>query len=138
MKCLSPIALMDKFVFFNPNPYGRRVGDCAVRAVCKALNQSWDKTYVEMAVYGFSYGDMSNANSVWGKYLRDKGFTKHIIPDTCPDCYTLDDFCTEHPTGVYVIALSGHVVTVIDGKLYDTWDSGNEIPIYYWQKRKEE
>ena len=125
---------MDKYVFFNPNPYGRRVGDCAVRALCKALNQSWDKTYVEMAVYGFSYGDMSNANAVWGQYLRSKGFSKHIIPDTCPDCYTLEDFCNEHPTGVYVVVLSGHVVTVESGKFYDTWNCKDEIPIYYWRK----
>ncbi len=128
---------MDKFVFFNPNPYGRRVGDCSVRALCKALNQDWYKTYTEMAVYGFSYGDMANANAVWGRYLRDKGFSKHVIPETCPDCYTLEDFCAEHPSGVYVVALSGHVVTVENGKFYDTWDSRNEIPIYYWRKESE-
>lgn len=34
--------------------------------------------------------------------------------------------------GTYILALSGHVVTVVDGDWYDTWDSGGEIPIYYW------
>ncbi len=125
---------MAEYVFFNPNPYGRRVGDCAVRALCKALNQPWEKTYAEMSVYGYSYGDMPNANVVWGQYLKDKGFKKHIIPDTCPDCYSLADFCAEHPDGIFVVALSGHVVTVQNGAYYDTWDSGNEIPIYYWRK----
>ena len=30
--------------------------------------------------------------------------------------------------------ISGHVVAVIDGNYYDTWDSGDKIPIYYWYK----
>ena len=125
---------MGNYVYFNPNPYGRRVGDCSVRALSKALNQEWFKTYVEMSVYGLINGDMPNSNAVWGNYLHEKGFTKHIVPDACPDCYTLADFCNEHPEGLFVVALSNHVVTVHNGKFFDTWDSGNEIPLYYWRK----
>lgn len=36
--------------------------------------------------------------------------------------------------GIYVLALQGHVVCVIDGVYYDSWDSGREVPLYYWQK----
>ena len=118
---------------FNPNPKGKRVGDCTVRALCKALGQSWEKTYVDLCVYGLMHSDMPSANAVWGAYLKSKGFSRYIIPDTCPDCYTLEQFCTEHPQGIYVVALSGHVVTVQDGKIYDSWDSRNETPIYYWR-----
>ena len=129
---------MDNYVYYNPNPRSRRVGDCAVRALSKALNQDWDKTYLWICIYGFIYKDMPNGNAVWGMYLKNKGFTRHIIPDTCPDCYTLNDFCLEHPNGTYVVALSGHVVAVVDGQIYDTWDSGNEIPIYYWSRKDNE
>ena len=118
---------------FNPNPKGKRVGDCTVRALCKALNQSWEKTYVELCVYGLMHYDMPSANAVWGAYLKSKGFSRYIVPDTCPDCYTLEQFCIEHPQGTYVVGLSGHVVTVQGGKIYDSWDSRNEIPIYYWR-----
>lgn len=24
---------------------------------------------------------------------------------------------------------------VIDGVYYDSWDSGREVPLYYWQKK---
>ena len=27
-----------------------------------------------------------------------------------------------------------HVVCVEDGKYFDSWDSGNEIPLFYWEK----
>ena len=81
--------------------------------------------------------DMPSANRVWGAYLRDKGFRRDLLPDECPDCYTVRDFCEDHPKGKYILAIEGHVVAVLDGKYYDSWDSGNETPIYYW-KRKEE
>lgn len=78
--------------------------------------------------------DMPSSNAVWGEYLKRNGFTRHIIPDTCPSCYTVGAFCEDHPYGAYMLATGTHVVAVIDGNYIDTWDSGNEIPIYYWKK----
>ena len=40
--------------------------------------------------------------------------------------------------GTYILALSGHVVCVQDGVIYDSWNSENEIPLYYWVKETEE
>ena len=33
------------YVYFNPNPAGRRVGDCAVRAVAAALDTDWEDAF---------------------------------------------------------------------------------------------
>lgn len=118
----------------NENPTGRNVGDCTVRAIAKALGQSWEQTYVELALQGFLAGDMPSANAVWGAYLRGKGFARRIVPNECPDCYTVEGFAADHPRGTYILALSGHVVCVQDGDIWDTWDSGNEIPLYYWYR----
>jgi hypothetical protein len=38
---------------------------------------------------------------------------------------------------VYVLKTSGHVVTIINGKAWDTWDSTGEIPSYFWYRRHE-
>lgn len=122
---------------YNPNPLNKRVGDCAVRAVSKATGQDWETAYIDMIVQGFAMCDMPSSNAVWGEYLRSKGFTRHIIPNECPDCYTLIDFCREYPKGTYVVALPNHAVAVIDGSYYDAWDSGSETPLYFW-KRKED
>ena len=32
------------FVRYNPNPAGKNVGDCPVRAICKATGQGWHDT----------------------------------------------------------------------------------------------
>ena len=122
------------FVFYNPNPSGKQVGDCPVRAIAKATGQSWDEVYTGLCVQGLAMGDMPSANSVWGAYLRQHGFTRHVVPNTCPDCYTVAEFARDHPKGVYVLALSGHVVCQLNGDIYDTWHSENEIPLFYWEK----
>lgn len=122
------------FERYNPNPQGRVVGDCTVRAISKALGQSWEQTYIGLCLQGFLMGDMPSSNAVWGAYLRSKGFRREIIPDTCPECYTVADFAAEHPRGEYILALSGHVVCVEDGTIFDTWDSTGQIPLYYWFK----
>jgi len=122
------------YVYYNPNPAGRFVGDCTIRAICKLTDQDWDSVYVATSLEGFIKKDMPSGNSTWGAYLKRLGYIRHIIPNTCPDCYSVRDFCLEHSVGRYLLALDQHVVTVVDGDYYDTWDSGNEIPIYYWAK----
>lgn len=122
------------FVFFNANSSKKLVIDCTVRAIAKATNQSWEMSYIGLAVKGYELKNMPNANEVWGAYLRDLGFTRRSIPNTCPDCYSVREFCLDHPNGTFLLATGDHVVTVIDGDYYDTWDSGDAIPVYYWFK----
>lgn len=125
------------WINYNANPINKRVGDCTVRAISKALGQSWEQTYVEIFLQGFMMYDMPSANAVWGAYLRKKGFSRSAVIDNGLDYYTVSDFCRDNPNGTYILALSGHVIAVIDGDYYDTWDSGEEIPVYYWKRRKE-
>ena len=123
------------YAYYNPNPTNKSVGDCPVRALSMALEQSWEQTYVELALKGFCLGDMPNADSFWGPYLRDRGFTRHLLPDTCPDCYTVADFAADHPVGIFILSMPGrHVLCVQDGQWFDSWDSGGEVPVYYWTK----
>lgn len=125
------------WVKWNPNPQGKQVGDCSVRAVARALNTTWEDAYSGIAVQGFMMNDMPSNNGVWGAYLRNHGFVRKIIPNECPDCYTVNDFCAEHPHGVYVLAVHNHVVTIVDGDHFDTWPSGNEIVLYYFERMAE-
>lgn len=125
------------WVEYNPNPTGRMVSDCSVRAVAKALDISWEEAYMMIVVNGYKMGDMPSSNSVWGSVLRQNGFSRKSIPDTCPDCYTVADFCNDCPKGIFVVGCGNHVATVVDGDLYDSWDSSREIPQYVWYKPTE-
>ena len=122
---------------FNPNPLSRRVGDCAVRAVSKELGVDWEEAFAEIAANAFAMGDMPSSDSVWGAVLRQHGFYRDVIPNTCPDCYTAEDFAKDHPKGVYVLAFGGHVATVEDGDLYDSWNSSQLVPQYFYYRKDE-
>lgn len=121
------------WIEYNSNPVGAKVGDCAVRAVAKALGIDWESAYMMMAHNGYLMGDVMPSNNVWGSVLREHGFVRKTIPNTCPDCYTVQDFCYDHPKGIYVLGTGTHAVAVEDGNYFDTWDSGDETPVYYWE-----
>lgn len=122
------------WIEYNPNPAGRRVGDCAVRAVACALGVDWEDAYEMLTRAGFWMCDMPSSDSVIGAVLRGAGFNRYAVDNTCPDCYTAGEFCKDNPKGIFVLGFGGHVATVVDGDLYDSWDSSREIPIYYWAK----
>jgi len=123
---------MAEWVYDNPNPRNRRTDDCVVRAVSIASGQTWDETYAGVALTGLALSDMPNMNHVWRFYLRGLGFKRKEIQDTCPDCYTVNDFADEHPHGRYVLGTGTHAVAVVDGRVMDTFDSRELIPMYYY------
>ena len=127
---------MSRWRKYNPNPVQRSVGDCAVRAVAAALGVDWETAYALIAENGFLMGDMPSSNSVWGAVLRQNGFSRKTLPNTCPDCYTMEQFAEDHPEGIYVVGTGNHVATIIDGEIWDAWDSSKEVPVYYWQKEE--
>jgi len=122
------------YIYYNPNPEGRATGDCVIRAISKIMNQDWERTYVGVCLQGLLLHDMPDKNYVWSEYLYRQGFIRDMIPNICPQCYTVKDFCRENPYGVFLLAIGDHVVAVEDGDYYDAWDSGNEVPLYYWRK----
>ena len=124
------------FIMSNPNPKNNYTGDCVIRAISIAEGRDWDDIFIELMAKCFDLKDMPSTNKAWGAYLHSIGYKRHIIPDTCPDCYTIIDFTRDHPQGNYILGTGTHVVAVKHGNYYDTWDSGLEIPLVYWTKEK--
>ncbi|MBQ8697593.1 MAG: hypothetical protein IJ521_01145 [Schwartzia sp.] len=123
------------YVYYNPNPAGRNVGDCVIRAIAKLTGQTWEEVYIGVSMKGLRLYDMPSSNAVWGAYLRDAGYKHFGLPNHCPDCYTVKEFCRENPQGSFLLATGSHVIAVMDGDYYDAWDSGEEILSYYYQRR---
>ena len=119
----------------NENPLNERVGDCVIRAISTALSQSWEKTFVELCVQAFMDRDLPSSNSVWAEYLKNKGYTYIGIPNIF-NRYTVEDFCKDHPKGTYILGTGTHCLTVINGNHYDSWNSSQECPIYYFTKEE--
>lgn len=121
--------------YYNPNPVRSDAGDCTIRALTLALNMSWIDVFWDICKFAASKGDIPSSNLIWGEYLENHGFQVYRIPNTCPLCYTIRDFCRDNPKGLFVLGTGSHVVTVMDGDYYDTWDSGDKVPVYCFRER---
>ena len=123
---------------YNPNPTGRSVGDCAVRAISMALGVDWETAFIMLMRNAYQMGDMPSSDSVWGALLRQNGFYRKAIPSECADCYTVEDFIDDNPKGTFVLGFGGHTACVKNGILYDSWNSLTEIPQFVWYRKESE
>lgn len=135
------------YIKYNDNPYGLDVGDCVIRAISLALNYNWYMVHDELSFFSRKMADMPSSNRVWKKYLLDKGFKEVLIENTCPNCLTVEKFCKYHSKGRYILSTAEyekanenlivtgtHLIPVIDGDWYDTWDSGMDVPLSYFYR----
>lgn len=118
--------------YYNPNPKDKNTGDCAVRAIAKAMDITWEKAKLLLDAYSMEAAEVETSDLVWGRILAEHGFRMKAL--YCNDGCTLEGLCRKYPMGVYVVKLPNHVVCIENGNYYDSWDSGKEIPIYCWEK----
>ena len=119
----------------NVNPAHKDVPDCVIRAVAVALNLSWLQVSDELYEVARSEYSVTCDDNVWGRYLYMKGFKPFLLPENCPECVTIERFTKMFPNGVYIIGTGSHAVAVINGDYYDSWNSGNEVPSFFWKIR---
>ena len=119
----------DRWRQYNPNPKERKIGDCTLRAYCAAFDISWDEAF-DIA------SRVAKENSSMIQYVADKVLTEefncHIDEKynkktvKGKDRITISEFATSHPYGTYILHVRQHVVAVIDGEYWDSWDSGDK------------
>lgn len=122
------------YVYYNPNPLHKTTIDCVIRAVSRLLELDWDSTFLLLMAESFRQKSVPTSDKIWGDFLFSRGFSRYGLPNTCPHCYTVRQFAEEHPNGHYLLKTYEHVVTVVDGDYYDTFDTGDEMPIYYFER----
>lgn len=72
------------FIYSNPNPSGKNVGDCVIRAISICEGMSWEDTYIDLSFQGFKDCDILSSNAVWNNYLKKHGFRSSVISADCP------------------------------------------------------
>ena len=125
------------FVEYNANPQELNVGDCVIRAISTAEEESWAKIYLDLCIYGLMQSDLPMSNEVWGRFLVDKGYEYFPLPNRCPYCYTVDEFCKDYPEGIYILGTGSHAICVKDGNFFDSWNSGRCMPLYAFKKMED-
>jgi hypothetical protein len=64
------------YIYFNPNPAGKMVGDCVIRAISRIEGKGWNDIFIELMAEAYKLSDMPSSNYVWGSYLKSKGYTR--------------------------------------------------------------
>lgn len=130
-----------RFQYYQPNKKDLKdkFSDCTIRALSKALDCSWVEAFDVMVPYCREY-QCSNIFDLPIQIEKDifeeLGFEYHGISNkrgsTRP---TVDEFAKAHPTGTYILNVAHHEVACVDGKYYDTWDSGYTCLYGYFEKK---
>ena len=128
----------DYYEYVNVNPKRKIGGDCVIRAIANATNQSWEQTIREMTELGIKMGFVLNDHHVYEKYLLLKGFTPASEPrDVCNRKITAREFIDEGVKNAIIVMNIGshHVSCIKNGKVNDIWDcSRNTMHKYWWRK----
>jgi hypothetical protein len=129
----------DTFHFYNANPKNRFTTDCTVRAICTATEIPYNTVVMEMAELQCKTGYDADENKLIDLYLQSKGWKKHPQPRKWNNTkYTGWQFCKEYRYPKVIANIGGHhIVAIIRGKVYDTWDSTSGCIGNYWVKAGE-
>ena len=111
--------------YYNANPLGRKVSDCAVRAISLATEQTWDDTYIMLSEYGRQQGITFSEVEFINDFLSER-YERYCPPRKTE---TVGDFVNLNLPGRWLITMRGHITCVIDGILYDTFDCSDN---YTW------
>lgn len=117
----------------NVNPAKNNTADCVIRACVVALDKPWCQVSDEIYAFSRRYYLSMSDDRLWGRYLYQAGFVPFLVPESCPGCITIRRFCLFYPEGTYIIGTGSHAVAVVNGNYYDSWDSGEEIPSFFWR-----
>lgn len=130
-----------RYVYYQPNKKDLKdeSGDCQIRALSKVLNIEWVDAFDitipicrELQTYTIFDCNLKKAKEALAKI----GFEYHGVSNKRGLIRpTVDEFAKDHPTGRYIARVAHHVVAVVDGKYYDTWDSGNKSMYGYYEKK---
>ena len=128
------------YVYYQPNKKDLkdRYGDCQIRALCKVLDLSWLEVY-DLMVSACRKEQISSIFScpvdVRNRVMNSLGFKYTGISNKKGSKRpTVKQFAKQHPVGKYICTVANHVVACVDGKFYDTWDSGERSLYGYYEK----
>lgn len=128
------------FVYYQPNAKDikDKYGDCTIRALSKALNVSWLEAF-DLTIPICREGQVTNVFDapveIRNEFLEKLGFAYNKVSNSKGTKRpTVASFAKAHPTGTFIVNVAHHEVAVVDGKYYDTWDSGSCSLYGYYEK----
>lgn len=128
---------MKRFQYYHPNSKDIKdeYGDCVIRALTKVYNMKWIEVFDEIVKISRKMQVPFNCKPCYDKYIMDvkKSEYKDISNGKGTKRHIVDIFAKEHREGKYILRIEHHIVAVVDGKYYDTWDCGRKSLYGQWK-----
>ena len=126
---------------FNANPKNRITGDCRIRAICTACEVPYNQVVMDLAKIQCETGYDQTTNQGLDILLKQYGWVKCSQPRKIDNTkYTGKELCKliqngKFPNKNMIINIGGHhMACIIDGKIWDIWNSTEGCVGNYWVK----
>ena len=123
------------YKYYNANPKKRKTGDCVIRAICTALDKSWDDVLKDLTEYALKYKYSIASEELYEIYLMDHKWIKHNKPcKRNKNGYILKEWLKKHGEEAIVTIDSDHLTYVCNHIVYDIWDCTEQTVGNFWTK----
>lgn len=122
------------FTKVNPNPSGKKTGDCVIRAISIAESKSWIEVYDALCALGRENHVMPNSKDIYHQYLIKNGWKKNKMPKKENGKRLKIAELSQIEKNTFIAQTSGHLVAVVNGSVMDTWDSNSKCVGNYFTK----
>lgn len=124
------------YVYSNPHPKGKRVGDCVKRAIVHATGMDYMEVQRQLnrckrEIGGTSY----KSNNTWPYFIEKKLQAIPIKIEVVPGEPRIngETFGLHFPKGKYILRMAKHLSCCIDGNLIDSWDCSEKCVYKAWK-----
>lgn len=115
------------FKYFNKNSHNNFIDDCVIRCISTLTNRTWREVYDEMSRLAGDKGLMFDNVEFVEEYLdRRYNRIRH-------KSITVGEFTKEYSRGKYAVTMDGHITSIIDGDIIDTFDCSNRVMRCAWR-----
>lgn len=128
--------------YYNANVRQKAVGDCVKRAISLAYNKSYTEVSKDCREQEKATHFAFNSKYSIERLLKQYGILSQGQYYRTDDKPTVNDFADSH-SGTWLLLCgktnnsgSTHMVAVINGTIYDTWDSGTYLVYNYYEVSK--
>lgn len=99
------------------------------------MDKEWIEVFDDLVPICREHQCPYNSKPCYSEYLTNNGFEYSGVSNKKGTKRpTVDSFAKDHPEGKYVLRVAHHLVALVDGIYYDTWDSGMKSMYGYYTK----
>ena len=123
------------YQFLNVHPKGKKVGDCAKRAIVKVEERDYMEVQRELNRLKKETGcKVFNDRKNLDTYVKKHGYRKLSFPAVAGEHRMNGErFCKTFPKGRFILQMAGHWSCCVDGIIYDLWDCSEKCVYTAWE-----